>query len=1064
MPNSLPLSNNTRPNHRQQSYIDTLCRFISYLSIFVSFARQTHTLAQSPPLPAFTLRIPGFISPFQVPLVHNEPLLANKNLPTTQLTSTSRLTWTPSLNTRNTGDHNRWRSLHSAQLPPVDSKYRVLRHPEAAKDQAPTNSHTGGNHQDNRRGNAEKWLSLAQNIIPARVNTTYNKGAYVTGPIHAGLVYDAVITKFLNYKHALVSIVSNDAKCILINDVLWNENTHYTYPNLFSQRASAILGAWAHLGRRRVLPIRTISPLSYDVKQRPYVTIALDRTPDYYPPLTRGMIVNGIPVCRHGDSIVFRSLHGNYHLDMFLSRCTLDNKFSMDAGIEELFLPGEVVELEVLSPPRLPYISSFLARLPLNSPVRNRWAEIFPMHREAFLGPKMSLRRRVPRNRPFAATHSPPRFPFDVSDSGKYMVKGVSDSGKYMVKGVSDSGKYVAKGVNDADRYMVKGVSDSGKYVAKGVNDADRYMVKGVSDSGKYMSKGVNDADKALKTRPPVVMPTESVTLRDFLKSVNGRMDMVSKYVFMKTRRRIGADCLISPNMAKSFYNVISQSQKFTDIDGALEATELRALTNTGPKKYHTVVLIGSAISGKTELFRSLCAHAQSATRGAADGTPTGHEFGLASVETGGRRYLLFDAPGHPAFAKMTEGLLGASDIAVAVVSAKEGLQEAMQRQIQRCVNLKLPLVVCVTDCSDCDRGLEDITLGLSVAGVTLQPLGPTQLIQMQSQPSPQSIYEALSTMPLPEAEALAGGGVVIDSGVARGVGRYALAVLQEELERRDFIIYSGQSIVAKRLFGLDLKPIAASNPGDAVYIAGLDCLIPPGTAFVRASNEQDAREICALMPQGCQAMPSEEFSPQGRRGLVPAVVKSHSLGTAEAISTSLRGLLVEDTPSDVRYGPVTAAPGVMTSGDIHRASPNGIIFLYGMGCPKDLLAAASRRGVSIISCSSMDEILSLGMGELERRRSAKPLGGVLTGTAIVGKVFGAVKDKKAAGFTVQSGKILGGSPARVIRNGEVIFVGQIASLRHTRSEVSTVSDTGGLTLAGFDDFMVGDTLECYSR
>lgn len=115
-------------------------------------------------------------------------------------------------------------------------------------------------------------------------------------------------------------------------------------------------------------------------------------------------------------------------------------------------------------------------------------------------------------------------------------------------------------------------------------------------------------------------------------------------------------------------------------------------------------------------------------------------------------------------------------------------------------------------------------------------------------------------------------------------------------------------------------------------------------------------------------------------------------MGTAEAISTSLRGLLVEDTPSDVRYGPVTAAPGVMTSGDIHRASPNGIIFLYGMGCPKDLLAAASRRGVSIISCSSMDEILSLGMGELERRRSAKPLGGVLTGTAIVGKVFGAVK------------------------------------------------------------------------
>lgn len=58
----------------------------------------------------------------------------------------------------------------------------------------------------------------------------------------------------------------------------------------------------------------------------------------------------------------------------------------------------------------------------------------------------------------------------------------------------------------------------------------------------------------------------------------------------------------------------------------------------------------------------------------------------------------------------------------------------------------------------------------------------------------------------------------------------------------------------------------------------------------------------------------------------------------------------------------------------------------------------------------------------------------------------------------------MGGSPARVIRNGEVIFVGQIASLRHTRSEVSTVSDTGGLTLAGFDDFMVGDTLECYSR
>ncbi len=484
------------------------------------------------------------------------------------------------------------------------------------------------------------------------------------------------------------------------------------------------------------------------------------------------------------------------------------------------------------------------------------------------------------------------------------------------------------------------------------------------------------------------------------------------------------------------------------------------------------VTIMGHVDHGKTSILDAI-RH----TRVAAgeSGGITQH-IGAYSVTRGDRRITFIDTPGHEAFTAMRARGARATDIAVIVVAADDGLMPQTREAIDHAKAAGVPIIVAINKMdlpgAKADRILDQIS------GVGLMPEewgGDTFCIRVSAH-SGQGLDELLEAILLvaevsppmanPDRGAL---GVVLEAEIdqRRGV-RATLLVQSGTLRKGDMLVVDRQYSRVRAMWNDLGKPVATVPPGDPVAVIGLSEVPAAGSRFEVVASEKAARSLVEARASakaegsGAAARPVtlEELFARAQQAEVKTlnlVVKTDVHGSLEPIVTALERL-----SGVIKVKVLLADTGEISESDVNLAAASGAVVI-GFRVSPDVRAARAAAGQRVeireydVIYKMVEDIQDALTGMMEPVYESKVIG-----RAEVRAIFSIPRAGNIAGSAVQSGTIRRNATVRVLRAGQAIAESNVSSLKRFTEDVREVREgfECGIGLASFDDFKEGDILE----
>ena len=510
---------------------------------------------------------------------------------------------------------------------------------------------------------------------------------------------------------------------------------------------------------------------------------------------------------------------------------------------------------------------------------------------------------------------------------------------------------------------------------------------------------------------------------------------------------------------------VTIEDKLFDNSEDAAENLEERA---------PVVCVMGHVDHGKTSLLDAI--RHTNVTEGEAGGI-TQH-IGAYRVTVKGKNITFLDTPGHEAFTAMRARGAMATDIAILVVAADDGIMPQTIEAINHAKAAGVDIIVAINKIDKPGADPETIKQELTKYDLVPEEWGGDVMCVPVSAKTGQGIDNLLEDILLvAEVKELRANpnrrakGLIIESKLDKGFGPVATVLVQNGTLRTGDIVIAGTAVGRVRLMkdsnGRVLKEAGPSVP---VEIVGLADVPQAGDEFAAVENERMARE---LADQRREKAKQEVFKANARTNLndlfeqinegmkdLPIIVKADVDGSVEAVRQSLEKL----SNDEVRVRVIHAAAGGITEGDVMlAAASNAIIVGFNVRPDKGAIDSAERAGVDIrtyrIIYDCIEEITAAMKGML-----APKFKEVLLGHAEVRQVIHVPNVGYIAGSFVQDGKITRQSKIRVIRDGIVIFEDKVASLRRFKDDVRevTVNYECGIGLEKFNDMHAGDILEAF--
>ncbi|KAJ8598218.1 hypothetical protein CTAYLR_005525 [Chrysophaeum taylorii] len=504
------------------------------------------------------------------------------------------------------------------------------------------------------------------------------------------------------------------------------------------------------------------------------------------------------------------------------------------------------------------------------------------------------------------------------------------------------------------------------------------------------------------------------------------------------------------------------------------------------------VTIMGHVDHGKTSLLDAI--RNTRVAEGEAGGITQG--IGAYSVEVeGSKRVTFIDTPGHAAFRDMRARGANVTDVVVLVVAADDGVKEQTVDSIACAKTAGVPVVVAVNkmDVDGADPGKVEAEL-MSYDLVPEELGGETMLARVSAKEGAglddllEKIMlqaELLELKANPHREA---SGVVVEASVEKGLGVVATTLVQRGTLRIGDCFAAGTAWGKVRaLFDDKGAPVTEAGPSTAVRVvgwqSGADRAPAAGELLAAAPDEQTARKLADAR----HAIASEQRAARLRAatqrqfsrfvtsvgGDVPkeerpyyVVVKADCAGSVEALASSFQNLDVEDDVSKVKAEIVFSGVGDVTKSDVAVASVSDAdVVAFNVGANAAAIEEERRLSGSVgilyydVVYAALDDL------ELKMRRVLSPTpDGDLVGTAIVKQLFDIGKLGKVAGCGVESGYIRRGANFRVMDGDRIKHQGKLRTLRNVKTDVDRV-DAGqdcGLSFQGYEDYAVGDLIECY--
>lgn len=510
------------------------------------------------------------------------------------------------------------------------------------------------------------------------------------------------------------------------------------------------------------------------------------------------------------------------------------------------------------------------------------------------------------------------------------------------------------------------------------------------------------------------------------------------------------------------------------------EETELeKYMTEENPENFTirppVVTIMGHVDHGKTTLLDSI-RHTK-VTEGEAGGI-TQH-IGAYQVEVNNKKITFLDTPGHAAFTTMRSRGAQVTDITILVVAADDGVMPQTVEAINHAKAAEVPIIVAVNkmdkEAANPDRVMQELT----EHGLVSEAWGGDTIFVPLSALSGDGIEELLEMILLvseveewkADSTRLATG-TVIEAELDKGRGSVATLLVQNGTLKVGDPIVVGNTFGRVRAMVNDIgRRVKTAGPSTPVEITGLSDVPQAGDRFLAFPDEKTARQVGEARAQKqIEAQRGEktkvtlddlfEQIKQGEMKELNLVVKADVQGSLEALKASLEKIEVEG----VKVKIIHTGVGAITESDIILAAASSAIVI-GFNVRPDVNAkkTADNEEVDIrlhrIIYKVIEEIEFAMQGMLDPEFEEKVIG-----QAEVREIFKVSKIGTIAGSYVIEGKMTRDAGVRVIRDGVVIFEGNLDTLKRFKDDVKEVAQNYecGITVEKFNDLKVGDVIEAY--
>lgn len=453
--------------------------------------------------------------------------------------------------------------------------------------------------------------------------------------------------------------------------------------------------------------------------------------------------------------------------------------------------------------------------------------------------------------------------------------------------------------------------------------------------------------------------------------------------------------------------------------------------------------------------------------------------IGAYQVDVDGQKITFLDTPGHAAFTAMRARGAMATDIAVLVVAADDGIMPQTVEAINHAKAAGVEIIVAINKMDKEGANPDKVMQQLTEHELVPEEWGGDVICVPVSAKTKMGIDKLLETILLvsemaelkanPDRQAK---GVVIEAKLDKGRGPIATLLVQNGTLNAGDIVVAGTAVGKIRAMSdYHGKPIETAGPSVPVEIMGLDSAPMSGDEFNAVSDEKLAR---ALVEQRKAKAKEEEFKlfqkvtldtlfdtiSEGEMKELNIIVKADVQGSVEAVKQSL--LKIENDEVNVKI--VHGAVGAVSESDVMLAEASkAIIVAFNTGVDQIAADNAKRDGVEI----KQYDIIYDAIEDIERAMRgmrAPKYRDVDTGEVEVREVYKISSAGTIAGSLVTSGTIKRDGKVRVIRNGKQIADVKLANLKRFKDEVKEVSSgyECGISLDGWDDIQSGDILQAY--
>ncbi len=487
------------------------------------------------------------------------------------------------------------------------------------------------------------------------------------------------------------------------------------------------------------------------------------------------------------------------------------------------------------------------------------------------------------------------------------------------------------------------------------------------------------------------------------------------------------------------------------------------------------VTFMGHVDHGKTSLIDTI----RKTNLAAGEAGAITQHIGAFKCHTAVGDITILDTPGHEAFSAMRTRGAEVTDIVVLVIAGDEGMRTQTLEAIEQARAANVPIVVAINKADKPNFNADNIYKQLAEQNLLPEVWGGTTITVNCSAVTKAGIKELLEMLAL-QAEILElkanphtrARGTVIESEMHKGMGHVATLLVQNgTLRLGDALVFDQQWARVKTMQDEHGKEMSEAGPSSPVKITGLSGLTEAGSEYIAVKNEKEAREVSYERTEGkrhallhAKRGPLEGLLQKDKerkeKKILPLILRADVQGSLDALKNSL--LKIPSTKVEINV--ISSDVGDISESDIELAAASKATILgfhTKIASHAEPLIKQTKVRVKVhdIIYHAVDDVKELMLGLLDKIPQETD-----TGSALVKATFKASQLGLIAGCQVIEGTIKRNNHIRVMRNGEQVWKGPIASLKRVKEDVREVTKgiECGILIHNFNDVKEGDVLQAF--